>query len=304
MTTLDIEMRHLAAFVAVAEELHYGRAATRLHMAQPPLSRQIVQLERRLGVQLLRRTKHRVELTEAGRAFLEEARATLCRLEQAARMAQRTARGEVGRLRLGHVDAASFELLPGLLRVFHRHAPDVHLVVEESTTSRLVQALRDGSLDVAFVRPPVVDDALEGIDVLDEPLMVALPDTHRLAGDDRVELAELAKDPFVVPPRAVTHAMHDRVLEVCRGAGFEPDIVEEAFPTSSIVLLVSAGCGVALLPAAVSGHFRQQGMVYRPLADPVPTIGLGLAWRAGESSPVVHAFVRVVREATNPPTFG
>lgn len=176
-----MDVRYLEPFVAVAEELHFGRPARRLQMSQPPLSRQIRRLEEEVGVQLFVRGRHSVRLTPAGRAFLEEARVTLAHAEAAARMARRVAGGQVGRLRVGHVDAGSSEMLPGLLRAFHDQAPDVRLVVEERTSDALAAAVEADELDVAFVRPPVAHGHLASEAVDEEELVVALPDTHPFA---------------------------------------------------------------------------------------------------------------------------
>ncbi|MCA1702076.1 MAG: LysR family transcriptional regulator [Actinobacteria bacterium] len=288
-----MDVRHLVPFVAVAEELHFGRAAQRLHMTQPPLSRQIRRLEEDLGVQLFVRGRHGVHLTPAGRTFLEGARATLGQAETAARIARRVAEGQVGRLRVGHVDAASSELLPGVLRAFHKRAPDVRLIVEENTSQALAQAVEVGELDVAFVRPPVAQAGLAREAVDDEELVAVLPESHLLAEGKTLELAALAEEPFILPPRHLNRVFHDRVMDACEEAGFRPDVADEAFPASSVTLLVAAGVGVSLVPALMAKHLCQQGVAYRSLKDP-PRLGLTMVWRESDAPEVVDAFIALV----------
>ena len=291
-----MDVRHLVPFVAVAEELHFGRAAQRLHMTQPPLSRQIHRLEEDLGVQLFIRGGG-VRLTPAGRSLLEEARAILDRAEAAARVARRVAGGEVGRLRVGHVDAGSSDLLPVALRAFHERAPEVRLMVKESTSEALVEALDAGELDLAFVRAPVKHPGLATEAVAQETLVVVLPDTHRLADAEPFALGDLAEEPFILPPRHLNAVFHDRVIDACREAGFQPQVVDEAFPASSAMLLVAAGVGVSMVPAPMPKHLCQQGVVFRSLVDP-PCLGLSLVWRALDASPVVDAFLAVIRKTS------
>ncbi|HEV2068167.1 MAG TPA: LysR substrate-binding domain-containing protein, partial [Acidimicrobiales bacterium] len=288
-----MDLRQLEAFVAVAEELHFGRAAKRMHMAQPPISRHICHLEEEVGAQLLVRSRRGVELTPAGQAFLDEARATLSQARRAARVPQRVARGEVGRLRIGHVDSASSELLPTALRAFHDRYPDVRLAVEEYRTAALVQALRSDHLDVAFVRPPVTDDGLHCEVVVHEPLVVAMPAEHPLADDERVPIERLADERFIVAPWHEHPALHDEVIATCRRAGFDPSIAEEAYPISSVVLLVAAGLGVSLVPAFLAKHLCQGNVVYRHLQEPAGGLQLSLAWPADGASPAVEAFVEI-----------
>ncbi len=295
-----MDLRYLEPFVAVAEELHFGRAANRLHMSQPPLSRQIRQLEEELGVQLLVRGRHGVRLTPAGRSFLEEARATLARAEAAARIARRVAEGQVGRLRVGHVDAGSSELLPGVLRALHERAPDVRLVVEENTSEALAEAVEAGELDVAFVRPPVARPNLASEAVDEEEFVVAVPDRHRLAEAETVELAALAEEPFILPPRILNRVFHDCVMDACEEAGFRPNVADEAFPASSVMLLVAAGVGISMVPALTAEHLCQRGVTFRPINDP-PVLGLNLVWRPTEASEIVEAFMALVHKASRLP---
>lgn len=294
-----MDLRQLEAFVAVAEELHFGRAAKRMHMAQPPISRHIRRLEEEVGAQLLVRSGRGVETTPAGQAFLHEARATLSQAVRASRVAQRFARGELGRLRIGHVDSASSELLPTALRAFHDQYPDVRLVLEESRTTALVRAVLEGHLDVAFVRPPVTDDRLRSEVLMDEPLVVAVPSEHPLAGHERVRINLLADERFIVVPWHEQPALHDEIIGTCRRAGFHPTIAEEAYPISSVVLLVAAGLGVAMVPAFLAKHLCQGNVVYKRLEGSAGQLQLSLAWPSHGASPAVQDFIEISRRVAS-----
>ena len=291
-----MDLRQLAAFVAVAEQLHFGRAAKQMHMTQPPLSRHIQRLEHDLGAQLVVRSGHRVELTAVGGAFLIEARAVLARADEAARTAQRVARGEIGRLRVGHVDSASSKLLPAALGAFHDRSPDVHLLLHESRSAPLLQALCRHDLDVAFVRPPGHDDRLVSEVLAEEPLVVAMAASHPLAAQEAVALPALADEPFILAPRHEDALLHDKVIACCERGGFRPSLAAEAFPLSSVVLFVAAGLGVSIVPAFVSSHLCQHNVVYRPMEDAPEALQLSLSWRSDETSPAVHAFAEVARK--------
>ncbi len=292
---MNFELRHLRYFVAVAEELHFGRAAQRLHISQPPLSMQIRALEDALGVRLLARTQRRVALTAAGAAFLHEARHILERAASAVTAAQRADRGEVGQLALGFVSHANYHVLPSLLREFHARAPGVRLALRESTSDRLLDELADGPLDAAFVLAPVDAPALDSVAVWREPLVAALPATHPLATRrGRLRLAQLADAPFIVFPRRLAPGLHDDIVGFCRDAGFSPRVEMEAVQMQTIVSLVSAGIGVALIPASLE-HLGRTGVVYRPLAERSPQTEVRLAWRRGEPSAPLALFLDVTR---------
>ena len=290
-----MELRHLRYYVAVAEELHFGRAAARLGIAQPPLSQQIRRLEDELGVLLLRRTRRRVELTEAGRVFLEEARRTLAQAEQAMRAAQRAQRGEIGRLDIGYVGSAAYDALPEALRAFRDRFPDVELGLHELSTAQQAQALHERRLDVGFLRPPLYDAALVHEVIVREPLVVALPATHPLASQRRIPLRALATEPFILYPRSVAPGPYDQLMSLCRAAGFSPRVTQEAVEMQTIAGLVAAGIGVALVVATVQ-DLRSGGVVYRALADAAPTMDLALAWCADDPSRVLAAFRAVAAD--------
>jgi DNA-binding transcriptional LysR family regulator len=289
-----MELRTLRYFIALAEELHFGRAAQRLAITQPPLSLALRALEEELGVVLVARTRRRVALTHAGTTFLAEARAVLARTVDAALLAQAAARGEVGRLRIGFMTASVFTLLPPVLREFAARRPGVRLELRELTLPQQIAALRAGDIDAGFVRPPVADADLDSEALLAEPLRVALPSGHRLAAARRIRCARLATEPFVMFQRAPGLVLHDLVLGFCLQQGFVPRVAQEASQTHAVVGLVSAGIGVALVPASAE-KLRLRGVEFRPLAEKSPAVGTSLAWRRADASPVLKAFADTAR---------
>jgi DNA-binding transcriptional LysR family regulator len=288
-----VELRHLRYAVALADELHFARAAARLHIAQPPLSQQIKALENELGVRLFDRTSRRVGLTDAGAAFIAEARRTLASAEQAIEAARRAARAETGRLAVGYVSSASYELLPAVLRAFRRRAPDVLLVLEEMNSSEQSRGVLAGTLDVGFVRrPPPTDRRLAGTVVRREPIVVAVPRDHALAAARAIRLRELALEPFVIFPARPRPSWADAALDLCRGAGFEPRVVQEAVEMVSALSLVAAGIGIALVPGAVRA-VRRPGVVFRPLT-PAPWSEVMLIRRNEPPTALIARFLEVV----------
>lgn len=290
-----MELRHLRYFVAVAEELHFGRAAARLGIAQPPLSQQIRQLEGELGVVLLARTRRRVELTEAGRVFLEEARGILQRVTQAAGAARRAARGETGSLAIGVVASATYGLLPRVVRAFRERHPDVALTLSVLSTGAQVAALRAGQLQLAIARPPFGDETLVAEPLHEEPVVAALPSGHPLSARRSLPLRALAGEPLVLFPRDRRPGWYDFVLGLCREAGFDPVVGQDAPELATAMALVAAGVGVTLVPASVQ-DLRRSGVDYRSLAAPSPRTRLVALRRPGEPLPVVTRFLAVFRE--------
>jgi DNA-binding transcriptional LysR family regulator len=226
-----LELRRLRYFVAVAEELHFGRAAERLHIAQPPLSQQIRRLENELGVELLRRNRRRVDLTDAGRMLLESARPLLAEADRIEKLLRRAGEGTVGRLTIGFVGTASYETLPAILRAFRGRFPDVELRLEELTTGPQVAALRARRIDVGLVRPPVDDTSLRLTALVKEQLVAALPDSHPLAAFATVRVEQLAPEPFILFLREHGTGLYNDILAVCREAGFSPTVVQETNDT-------------------------------------------------------------------------
>ncbi len=289
-----MELRHLRYFIAVAEELHFRRAAARLHIAQPPLSIQIRELERELGVTLLARTHRRVDLTEAGRVFLDGARRTLTQLDAAISDAQRAERGQTGRLNIGFVSSSSYELLPRLLVAFRAIYPDVALHLQAATTNEQLAALDERRLDLGILRLPVNDGRLAWQVLAEEPLVTVLPVSHPLALLERTPLASLAQESFILYPRVDNPAIHDAIIACCHMAGFSPRITQETGDMQAITALVASGLGVALVIAS-PGLPALPGVTLRPLAGrDIPTWRIALAWRREpDPAPAVRAFVAV-----------
>ncbi len=283
-----MELRHLRYFVAVAEELSFRRAAERLHVAQPPLSQQIKQLEAEVGTMLLRRTSRRVELTDAGVVFLERARRTLRDAELAVESARRTARGEIGWLNVGFVDSAAYELLPPVLRAFRARAPGVRLELRELATEHQLPALAD-ELDVGLVREVNDLPGLHRTPLLREPLLAAVPLGHALASRARVQLVQLAAEPFVFFPRARVPRVYDHLVALCRAAGFSPRTVQEALQYPTMLGLVAAGFGIAIVPTCVRA-LHLAGVAYVPISDKPATSELSLLTSTQRDSVALDVF--------------
>jgi DNA-binding transcriptional LysR family regulator len=291
-----MELRHLRYFVAVAEHLSFARAARALHLSQPPLSRQIRALEEELGTALFARTKRAVALTPAGAALLPEARRLLREAEALKAGARAHAAGELGTLALGFIGLAAYNVLPGVLPEFHRQHRGVRLALQEATSDVLLAALRLGDLDVALVLPPADDAAVDYATLHRDRLVAALPAARReLRGSGRLRLAALAAEPFILFPRKVGTSLYDHIVGLCRRAGFSPRVEQEAVQMQTIVSLVAAGMGVALVPASLM-RMRRTGVAYRPLAERSPTIEVGIVWRRSDESPATRAFVATARD--------
>jgi DNA-binding transcriptional LysR family regulator len=291
-----MELRHLRYFVVVAEELHFRRAAERLHMSQPPLSQQIRALEQEIGATLFERNQRKVELTAAGEAFFERAREILDAVEDAARQARRVQRGEVGRLAVGFVGSAMYSFVPELLREFRSHAPDITLRLHELGTSEQLRQLEDGRLDVGFVRVPRTRPELTFETLLEEPVVAALPDAHPLATHPLLRLADLEGEPLVLLTRAGAPGLREALAEAIDRLGGEERVVQEAAEMQTVVGLVAAGVGVSLVPESVRALARA-GVTYRPLDGYAPKVRLAVAWRVADDSPVLAAFLEMARAA-------
>jgi DNA-binding transcriptional LysR family regulator len=291
----SMELRKLRYFVVLAEELHFGRAAQRLHITQPPLSMAIQSLEDELRVKLFTRAPRRVTLTHAGASFLEQARTLLVRAEDAIELARAADRGEVGCLKIGFMSATIYTLLPPLLRDFAARFPAVRLELRELAMPEQLIQLRNGEIDVGFVRPPVEDAELDSETVLRESLVVSLPRGHRLAKLRRIPARRLAAEPFVLFQRRPGLVLHHLVLRFCIQNGFTPRVAQEATQSHAVVGLVSAGIGVALVPESVQ-RARLRGVEYRPLQEKSPPVETALAWRREDASPALAAFRKATRE--------
>jgi DNA-binding transcriptional LysR family regulator len=296
--SMNLELRQLRHFVTVAEELHFGRAAERLHMTQPPLSQSIAGLEELLGAPLFLRNRRQVALTAAGSALLPEARRILDDAGALPGLVRRVAEGRAGRLTLAFVSTADYSVLPAILQRYRAAFPDVQLVLREATSDLQAEELLQGRIDAGFVIPPLPglsgtapDAALDYMKVLEEPLILCAPaGLDALRGKGPVRLRDLPPLPLVIFPRAAAPALHDAILSCFRAAGITPVIGQEALQMQTIVSLVSGGMGLALVPQSVSNLMRA-GVEYRALHEPTPLTELGLAWRRDNASPVLRGFL-------------
>jgi DNA-binding transcriptional LysR family regulator len=314
-----MDLRQLRYFVAVAEERHFGRAAQRLSMTQPPLSQQIRALETSLGAPLFVRTNRSVELTAVGRQLLPEVRRVLADADALPALAQGLAHGEVGTLSLGFVSTADYGVLPPLLREFGERYPRVRLQLLEATSDVQVEALMDGRIDAGLFIPPVparYANELSYLPIVREPLMLALPAGKGDGGGDAdageattgadglprgtVSLADYADEPLVIFPRRVAPAFHDIIMGCYAALGLTPRIGQEAIQMQTIVSLVSAGMGVALVPQSLC-HLRRTGVTYRSLRETSALIETGLLWRTAEVTPVLEGFLETARDVAHTP---
>ncbi|MBF8178438.1 LysR family transcriptional regulator [Herminiimonas sp. KBW02] len=296
---MNIELRQLRHFVTVAEEMHFGRAAQRLHMTQPPLSQSIQALEALLGVQLFRRTSRSVALTPAGIALLPEAQRILQQTAALPDLMRRAASGASGRLSLAFVSTADYSVLPHFLREFREAYPQVEIDLREATTDVQLDELTQGRIDVGLLIPPLPDKArlqLDYLPVLSEPLILAVPKgLNAVRGKQTVALQAVAELPLIIFPRRIAPAFHDAILACYRDAGLTPHIGQEAIQMQTIIGLVSAGMGIALVPQSVS-NLKRPGVDYKALADKTPLVETGMAWRRDNTSPVLNAFLELLRK--------
>lgn len=293
-----MELRHLRYFIAVAEELHFTRAAERLHIGQPPLSHAIQMLEADVGAQLFERSKRWVRLTPAGALFLVDARSILAMADQAAESARRAQRGEAGELRIGFTSSTPFTpLFASVINRYRQQFPLVALRLQEMATSRQMEAIAQRSLDLGFIRPPdgvagvnMVSDALVFSTLRKDNLVVVLPVTHSLAAHKKIAIKELASEPFVMYPHTAGTGIYPQIYSLCHAAGFVPYVAQEAGESSTIIGLVAAGCGISILPNSFD-RIQMEGVCYRPLSDAGAGTTLLLAQRKAEHAPLVDAFV-------------
>jgi DNA-binding transcriptional LysR family regulator len=294
-----MQLRHLGYFLVVAEERHFGRAAERLHMAQPPLSQAIRRLEAELGVELLHRTTRRVELTDAGRAYLTRARGILADVEDAGHEARRVAAGVVGHLAIGCVGSVTYSLLPALSRHLAVALPGVDFSFRgEMLVPDQIAALRSGEIDLALLRPPVADASLTVTPLRRDRLVVAVPAEHPLAKRRQIQIAHLRRAALIVHSAGRRSVMYDVVRGLFRDAGIEPHVRHEVGETSTLITLVAGGLGVAVVPEPVTA-LALDGVVYRRLIRPAASVDLALAHRADRSEPHLVRTIALVRGLTS-----
>jgi len=291
-----MELRHLQYFIAVAEELNFSRAAERLHMAQPPLSQQIRQLEEELGFQLFHRTKRQVQLTAAGQVFFREAKAILGQVEQAIQTGQQASRGETGRLVIGFVSSATYNILPSILQAFRQAIPAVTLELRELTTNQQLQLLASGQIDVGLVRPSVEQPNLHSEILFEESLMAALPLAHPARKRGKISIKSLIDEPFILFPRSLAPGLYDPIISFCQQAGFSPQVVQEAIQMQTIVSLVAAEMGVSIVPMSLQ-HLQRSGVIYKPFQEKSPLVAIALLWRH-PLTPIVQRFLEIARQVS------
>ncbi|MEU9074188.1 LysR substrate-binding domain-containing protein [Kitasatospora sp. NPDC048538] len=292
----EIPLPQLHAFVVLAEELHFGHAAARLGVAQPPLSQQIRRLEEKVGHPLFTREPGRVALTPVGRELLPAARAALTGLADGLAAARAVGTGEAGRLRIGFSASLALTVLPGLLHTFRQRFPAVELDIREMTTAPQLAALREGAVDVGLLRePPAAEPGLDFRTVLSEPFVAVLPKAHPLAARRTLPVGELADSPFVLLPREVGPQLYDRITGLCTAAGFTPRIVQHAVEWQTVCALVGAGLGVSLAPASIR-RIRLRGVAFRGISPAGARTRVAVAWRGADRNPLVAQLLTAVTQ--------
>lgn len=291
-----MELRHLRYFIAVAEELHFGRAAERLRIAQPPLSQQIKQLETEMNVQLFYRTKQRVELTEAGKAFLKRGYEILHRIDLACDEAKRISQGEAGQLILAFTGAMAFDFLPMLIRGFKEKYPSINIILRQLTTTQQIEALHEGTIHVGLLFIPIESETLNVELLHEEPFIVALPRKHPIAlQHSPVDISLLANEQFIMTPRNAGQSYYDAVISLCQHSGFSPQKTHEALELHTAVSFVAAGIGIALLPSSIQ-NVKNEEIIYKQIKKSSTTCKTGVAWNKHEHSSVVDSFITFLKE--------
>lgn len=283
----ELPLPQLHAFLVLAEELHFGRAAARLGIAQPPLSQQIRRLEDKVGHPLFTRTPGHTTLTPAGRELLPATRRALTDLADGLAAARAAGSGRTGRLRLGFAASLALTVLPDLLRTHRDHYPDVHLDIREMTTTPQLAALHERTLDIGLLRePPQQDPELGFRTVLTEPFVAVLPTTHPLAPQRTIRTSQLADSPFILLPREAGPGLHDRITALCTTAGFTPQVTQQAVEWQTVCALVETGLGVSLAPASIR-RIRLKGVAFRPVEPRTTRTTVAVAWRRNDDNPLV-----------------
>lgn len=291
-----MELRHLKYFITVAEELNFRRAAERLFMEQPPLSRQIRQLEEELGVELFQRSKRSVSLTVAGRAFLDEARLTLAQAERATQIARQASVAQQNKLVIGFSICVFNRFLSSIIQTFREIAPTVSISLTEVSTPGQIQALATGEIDVGFVHLPIAHPDILFETVLTEQLVVVLPQGHPLAALPEIPLHLLADEPFVFCPKQVKPDFYHQIMRLCEQAGFQPKVAQEATPPEVVVSFVEAGAGVSLVASGAQTR-HHAGVVYRAIAESTSCLEIAVAWNKSQTSLQLNQFLEVVRQS-------
>ena len=296
-----MELRHLRYFAAVAEQQSFSKAARQLGIEQPPLSKQIRQLETEVGTALFDRLPRGAALTDAGRAYLQDVREILDHVQLASLHAQQVARGSLGRIRVGMINSAPFHpFVPRVIRQFVQRYPELALTLEEASTPSLATAMVDGTIDVAFVRPLLGDEPKLVLEPLfDEDMVIALPEGHTLAKPGALRLEKLVNEDFVLFSRTIGSGLYDEIISACRRANFSPRITHEVLHVTSIANLVAANLGVSIVPASMQ-QVHAAGVVYRQIRGDSPKASMYLAYRRNDPSMSVQNLVRLARQLKRP----
>ncbi|MDY6901933.1 MAG: LysR family transcriptional regulator [Cyanobacteriota bacterium] len=290
-----MEFRQLRYFVAVAEELNFNRAAKRLYISQQALSKQIRDLEDELEIQLFYRTKHQVKLTEAGAVFLKESKQILVQAQKAVQISQRAARGEIGKIKLSFVASALHTVLPKILEIFQESYPDIEIVMDENCTQDQVQALFKNESDVGFVYLPIEDKNFNIQPIMEDSLVVVLPENHPLSTLENLPLKALKNESFILHPRYEGPVLYDKILNLCEGAGFVPKVVQEVHTSKTRIGWVAAGFGISFVFASLQNLINSQ-VVYKQVNEVEIALELAVVWKKDNASPVVQEFLKNCRE--------
>lgn len=295
-----MELRHLKYFKAVAEELHFGKAAARLNIAQPPLSLQIRNLEEELGVSLFHRTKRHVELTKEGQVFLEKVYQLFKSLDESIEAVRMVSRGEIGEIVIGYLASAAYDVLPAIIKQYRKQYPSIHVNLKQLTSAEQLKALQEGTIHIGIISEPIENKSLNLEIIRKEPMVAALPKEHPLASKtSSIDLIELANDPFILTGRNSNQSHYDGIINNCYDAGFSPNIIQETKEMSTVISLVSAGIGIAIVPASIQ-LLLQNEVVYRDIRDNKFNTVTALVWENKNQSPIVNAFVELVKESVIP----
>ncbi|WP_170432549.1 LysR family transcriptional regulator [Ruegeria arenilitoris] len=286
-----MDLRHLRYFIAVAEELNFTRAAERLNMAQPPLSQQIRQLEEELGAVLLERGSRPLKLTRAGELLLENAQEVILLADRTRKDVARIGRGQVGQLNVAFVGSALYSLLPSVLNKFRQKYPEIEVSLNEMLAPDIVSALRERRADIGLIRPSLPDTGeFEQKLLVTEPLVLAVPEQHPIAGEISVPLAAIDGQPLILYPRLPKPSVTNNILRTCEAVGVEPEIVQEVLHIQTALMLVSAGVGLTLVARSVAAQQRN-GLVFVEINSPTLSTELSLVWRTGGFSPSLTNFL-------------
>lgn len=295
-----MELRHLKYFKTVAEELHFGKAAKRLNMAQPPLSLQIRQLEEELGVPLFRRTKRSVTLTQEGHVFLEKVYQLLENLNESIETVRLVNRGESGEIVIGFLASAAYDVLPSIIKSYRHHYPSIHVTLKQLTTAEQLKALQDETIDIGIISEPIETTLFNYEIIRQEPMVVALPSNHSLTrAQHPITLSDLASEAFILTGRKENQLHYDKVINSCGLAGFSPHILQETKEMSTLISLVSAGIGIAIVPSSIQSLLQNE-VVYREISDSHIKTVTALVWDSKNDSPIVNAFVELVKSSVIP----